>query len=98
MITSTTLHGTLHVTPLSLIALYFFFAFLITTFEITVISVVNFFDNILSFPKYCRTKTLAISKVGRYTGILSHSRYLFDTGIAVLVFVLYRYTVIGGIP
>ena len=36
--------------------------------------------------------------VGRYTGILSYSRYLFDTGIAVLVFMLYRYTVIGGIP
>ena len=36
-------------------------------------------------------------KVGRYTGILSYSQYLFDTGIAVLVFMLYWYAVIGGI-
>ena len=38
------------------------------------------------------------TKVERYAGILSYSRYLFDTFIAVLVFMLYRYTVIGGIP
>ena len=37
------------------------------------------------------------TKVGRYTGILSYSRYLVDTGMAVLVLTLYRYTVIGGI-
>ncbi len=36
-------------------------------------------------------------KVGQYTGILSYSRYLGDTGMAVLVLTLYRYTVIGGI-
>ena len=36
-------------------------------------------------------------KVGRYTGILRYSRYLVDTGMAVLVLTPYRYTVIGSI-
>ena len=38
---------------------------------------------------------LTDTKVGRYTGILSYSRYLVDTCMAVLVLTPYRYTVIG---
>ena len=42
-------------------------------------------------------KGTVADEVGRHIGILSYSRYLVDTGMAVLVLTLYQYTVIGGI-